>query len=80
MSTSERAGSAGELISFERKQSYNAIRSSQTKTWYVVKMDGKRVGAIKQSGAGWRYYPKGRREGGEWFLSLIDCKASLVTP
>lgn len=48
-----------------------------------VKLDGKWVGTIRRDrgGArdGWRYFPKGKKTGGDSFPTLIECKRSLET-
>lgn len=65
------------MITYERKERYDPIRSSLTKVWYVVNLHGKRVGTINQAGNGWRYLPKGAAVAGPKFDSLNACKASL---
>jgi len=49
---------------------------------YAVQLGGKVVGRIKlavagDGRAGWRYFPKGQKEGGEVFPTLEECKRSL---
>jgi len=48
----------------------------------AVYLDKKHVGDIHERtqtlfGKGWQYFPKGQKEGGEMFPSLILCKKSL---
>ena len=46
-----------------------------------VRFDGKIVGEIRKEKSrcfeGWRYYPKGEKNGGELFESLRACQKSL---
>jgi hypothetical protein len=43
----------------------------------IVLLDGKVVGEIRKDEDGHRYYPKGRKVGGESFATLTACKLSL---
>lgn len=42
----------------------------------IVKIEGKRVGEIKEVIDGWQYFPKGKAPGAEW-SSLAHCKRSI---
>lgn len=42
-----------------------------------VRLDGKVVGVIKNEKPGWRYYPKGQKQGGDLFPTLSECQRSL---
>ena len=46
-----------------------------------VRLNGKAIGEIRLEAsiesAGWRYFPKGQKTGGELFSSLSACKRSL---
>lgn len=49
-----------------------------TKYSVTVKLEGKKIGEIVNTpGVGWRYFPKGSKDGGEPFSNLADCKHSL---
>lgn len=44
---------------------------------YTVKLGGRTVGRIVQAVAGFRYFPKGGRDGGAIYATLKECKQSL---
>ncbi len=48
-------------------------------TTWVVKLDGKTVGEIRQVVGGYQYYPKGGKlkDAGEVYLTVLLCKKSL---
>lgn len=56
-----------EMITYQAKD-------TQTTT---VKIDGKAAGTILESKRGFRYFPKGFAEGGDFFPTLDECKRSL---
>ena len=43
-----------------------------------VRLDGKIIGEIKREDGGWRYYPSGKKTGGELFTTLQQCQKSLA--
>lgn len=47
------------------------------KGYIPVLLNGKQVGKIDHTKEGWQYTPKGHKEGGDTFIELSDCKASL---
>lgn len=50
----------------------------EDKTIIIVKLDGKRVGEIRKGADDlYRYFPKGKKEGGAPFVYLENCKASI---
>ena len=53
---------------------YKNTNSSMT----TVYLDGERVGVIEQVIGGFQYFPEGRKEGGEIFDTLRQCKNSLA--
>jgi hypothetical protein len=42
-----------------------------------VKLDGRRVGTIRNVRDGWQYQPTGSRHMGEVFLTVNECKRSI---
>jgi hypothetical protein len=44
---------------------------------WKVHLEGKPIGEIRRSKAGYQYFPKGQKEGGDIFESLHECKRSL---
>lgn len=46
-------------------------------TRILVRLDGTKVGEIRSSDGGWRYYPKGSKDGGEWYRELEHLKQDL---
>lgn len=44
-----------------------------------VRLDSRFVGEIRPVLNGWRYFPKGSKDGGEVFNTVIDCQRSLET-
>lgn len=44
----------------------------------VVYLDGKDIGTIRSVSGGFCYQPKGSRSFGDTFLTVNECKASLV--
>ena len=42
-----------------------------------VRLDGKIVGTIQPVLNGWRYFPKGSRDGGETFPTVVQVQRSL---
>lgn len=68
------------MITFEKREAYNPIRSGNVTITYRVKLDGKWVGTIKHKRTeGWRYHPRGGKPG-EAFKELAECKRSLEAP
>lgn len=45
-----------------------------------VKLDDRVIGEIRKEDGGWRYFPKGKKDGGDLFPSLAKCKLSLSEP
>ena len=56
------------------KENKNANQEIQD---IAVYLGGKRVGTIARSEKGWRYYPNGSLNGGEWFKTIREVKNSL---
>lgn len=52
---------------------YTKINDSEFKVF----LDRKHVGVIRQNSGEWRYFPKGKKIGGEPFATLEACKKSL---
>lgn len=42
-----------------------------------VRINNKLIGEIKKVETGWQYFPKGKKEGGEIFKDVRECKRSL---
>lgn len=54
------------------------ITFKQTKTSVDVYLEGKFVGSIVCGCTGYQYFPKGKATGGEVFVTLKECKMSLI--
>lgn len=49
----------------------------ETREVTTVFLDGKNVGEIRQSSEGFAYYPKGKKDRGEFFATRQRCIQSL---
>jgi hypothetical protein len=59
---------------------FNIEYKEETNKSSKVYLDGKHIGTIKRMAIDcWRYFPKGKTDGGWNFLSRKDCKSSLET-
>jgi len=57
---------------------YKEIKNSNQDIIQVkVYLDNRRIGSIEKEVGGWRYFPKGKIEGGELFPSIRQAKNSL---
>ena len=61
------------MLEYNYREGYKACDKEPLR----VRLDGKICGEIRRVEGGFQYFPKGRKEGGEIFPSVLEVQKSL---